>query len=326
MMFSSWLSLLISALIVVPSFTFGESRASLPGVPADLITINPLPEEVAHYEKRYPFSLESGQKTLIGVYHKPLTTPPPAGFPAVILFHGFRGSKIGHGSSYIRVATSLSKRGIAVFRVDLAGCGDSEGLPEAVPLTEYMQNCEDIVNKIAEHPDIDINRMGLAGFSYGCHLALAIAKKYDQKLINVKAISIWAPIADGTLLFKELLDKVRVDNPGNSNNNNLDQLVSLCKEFGFLSFPLILMEGDIGILCSIHDYILINHLKPSTKILHLQGEKDLIISDQQRRIFIYGSPKNVSFVHFPETGHGFGGSPHEKAITETIASHFEESL
>ncbi|WP_213318279.1 alpha/beta hydrolase family protein [Chlamydiifrater volucris] len=325
MMFSGWLPLLISASIVMPSALFGEYKASLPGVPEDLITINPLPEESFYHEKRYPFSVESGEKTLIGVYHKPLTTPPPAGFPAVILFHGFRGSKIGHGSSYIRVATSLSKRGIAVFRVDLAGCGDSEGLPEAVPLTEYMSNCEDIVGRIAEHPDIDINRIGLAGFSYGCHLALTIAKKYDQKLINVKAISIWAPIADGTLLFKELLDKVRVDSPGQE-NNNIGELVSLCKEFGFLSFPLVLMEGDINILCSIHDYILINHLRPSTKILHLQGEKDLIISDQQRKIFLYGSPKNVSFIRFPETGHGFGGSPHEKAITETIASHFEEAL
>ncbi len=72
-------------------------------------------------EKPVAFKNKNG-KQLIGIFHLPKTKKK---VPLVIFCHGFAGTKTR--LKYVKLARVLAKSGIASFRFDFEGCGDSEG-------------------------------------------------------------------------------------------------------------------------------------------------------------------------------------------------------
>lgn len=75
-------------------------------------------------EVREWVTIQVGEMKLFGVIHRPLQGKRS---PAVLVCHGFGGSKTGRFRIYVELASLLAKAGIVTLRLDFRGCGDSEG-------------------------------------------------------------------------------------------------------------------------------------------------------------------------------------------------------
>src|SRR6187200_2421224 len=75
-------------------------------------------------ENRESVVLENEGQKIFGILHLPEGLEYP---PCVIICHGLGGNKVGHYRVYVDLAERLVQSGIAVFRFDFRGCGDSEG-------------------------------------------------------------------------------------------------------------------------------------------------------------------------------------------------------
>lgn len=285
-----------------------------PEIPESLITIRDY--DLPKIDRCRAINIQSGENNLIGVLHLPLTPQPAKGFPLVILFHGFRGCKTGGTKPiYKMISKELAKMGIASVRVDMAGCGDSEGSTLAIPISTYLQNGLDILQEVSSYPEIDNQRIGIAGFSLGCHTTCYLASM-AYSYCKIQAISIWAAIADGGLLCKEAYDRVADSNFVNN----------VGKNFGFGPPPLILNQEDVSSFLSIQDHILLNSLPRPLHILCLHGTDDTIVSLSHKDLFARISPQNMQFLTYDNTGHSIGTSPHMDSIISDIVSHFQKHL
>ncbi|WP_407365602.1 alpha/beta hydrolase [Chlamydia pecorum] len=301
------------------AITTAIGTASIPGfpdVPEDLLKVSS--EIIDTQEICTAINIYSRGYNLIGVFHLPTTQMPAGGFPTVLLFHGFRGSKYGGASHpYRKLAQKLAQNGIACIRVDMAGCGDSEGHAESIEIRTYLANGEDILAAVSNYPEVNPFRLGAAGFSLGCHTALHLASLYEPSHFTLKSLSLWAPIADGGILLKELYDQYKL---------NKENAAAIGKGFGIGPLPLVVRPRDIEDLLKIQDHVVANSLPTRPYILHQQGEKDDIVSLTQRSLFQKTAPGKMSFQVYQDTGHSIEDSPYFDEIMQEIITHFTRTL
>ncbi|AAP05356.1 alpha/beta hydrolase [Chlamydia caviae] len=312
------LSAFISLFFIIANAPQAEAIKipGFPEIPDSLLVINKT--KTPKNEICRAVNIQSGEHNLVGTLHLPTTPMPEDGYPMVILLHGFRGSAVGGlTGSYRKIARTLAQVGIASVRFDMAGCGNSEGITTEVPIGTYLKNGEDILNYVLQYPEIDQNRLGLAGFSLGCHTAFHLARFYHPKEFQIKAISIWAPVADGAILFKEMYEAVK---------NNSSIVGNLGKDFGFGPAPLVVCEEDVGDFLSLQDHIVLNSLPTKIPVLHLQGLEDNLVSLTQRDLFKNTAPGNTEFKTYEDTDHNLGSSPHLTVIIDDIVEHFLSNL
>ncbi|WP_231881965.1 alpha/beta hydrolase [Candidatus Chlamydia sanziniae] len=306
-MFLFILSQAIAKPVQVPGF---------PAIPEDLLQLNTTVQP--NHEICQAITLPSAGYNLIGVLHFPKTPQPSQGFPVVVIFHGFRGSKLGGiEKTYRRLALQLAIHGIATLRIDMAGCGDSEGQTEDIAMATYLQNSVDILQAIHRYPELNPHRIGIAGFSFGCHLALNLTRLYMPKILTIKSLSLWAAIADGGILLKELYSNF---------SQTTDLVGTIGQEFGFTGLPLVICPGDIESFLKIQDHIVVNSLPLKPPILHQHGKNDFIVSLIHQALFENNSPGNITFITYENTGHSVGSSPHRDKIIQEIVRHFMNTL
>lgn len=106
---------------------------------------------------------------LRGMVHIPENTDKKV--PAIIMFHGFSASRVGFAFQFVTIARELEKHGIAVFRFDLVGSGESDGEFQDVTLTSEIADGEAIIDYVKSLDYIDENRISLMGMSFGGMLA-----------------------------------------------------------------------------------------------------------------------------------------------------------
>ena len=85
--------------------------------------------------------------------------------PAVILVHGFNGSKSAR--KFVKIGRKFSQSGIAVLRFDFAGCGDSEGDFKNMSIRQEVEDLNAAYKFLVQQPQINKNRIGLLGYSLG---------------------------------------------------------------------------------------------------------------------------------------------------------------
>jgi pimeloyl-ACP methyl ester carboxylesterase len=125
-------------------------------------------------------------RTLRGVLHLP--EAPPA--PALVLCHGFAGTRVEFGYMFVRLAERVAARGIAVYRFDFAGCGESDGDFADLAVSDQVDQVRTVLEELARHPGVDADRLSLLGMSMGGLTAsLAAAAR------PVRSLALWAPAA-----------------------------------------------------------------------------------------------------------------------------------
>jgi len=163
-------------------------------------------------------------------YAGTLTLPDSGGpFPAVILItgsgHHDRNEEILGHKPFLAIADYLTRRGIAVLRVDDRGVGGSTGnkseatsadhAKDVIAEAEYLKDCDEINPK----------KIGLIGHSEGGIIApMVAAKSKDISLIVLLA-------APGTTGEKILLDQTRrLEEASNIPDGKISQDVAHLKE------------------------------------------------------------------------------------------------
>jgi len=132
-------------------------------------------------EQEISYSNPNDDAVLVGT----LTLPEGEGPHPVVLMITGSGSQdrdetiFGHKSFWV-IADHLTRRGIAVLRVDDRGVGDSTGAgPDLTTLT-FAEDVAAGLMFLKEHPQIDPSKMGLIGHSEGGLIAPIVASQQKE--------------------------------------------------------------------------------------------------------------------------------------------------
>lgn len=120
-------------------------------------------------EKKVEFKV--GEEILRGSLFIPEGNGP---FPGVVFLHG-RGSS---RKNYLPMAKKLSENGIIGLAFDFRGCGESDGDFGNQTHRMGIEDGEAAVNFLLEQ-NIDRNRVGILGTSFGGYIAGMLLNKYD---------------------------------------------------------------------------------------------------------------------------------------------------
>ena len=126
-----------------------------------------------------------------GSIHATLTTPANAeNMPAVVICHGFTGSRSGDGH-FAPLADDLAAQGIAPVRLDFPGCGNSTEPFTAYTPANMRDDITSAITYLTDTVGADPERIGLLGHSMGGRAVSVYLKD------SIKAAALWAP-ADNT--------------------------------------------------------------------------------------------------------------------------------
>ncbi|MDQ8046264.1 MAG: acetylxylan esterase, partial [Solirubrobacteraceae bacterium] len=124
------------------------------------------------------------------------TTGPDGHFPVVAVFHGYGGSKIL--GSDVNYAQRFLKMGYAVFSITDRGFGGSCGpaIPDPKPAScakgyvhmvdsaYEVRDVQRLLGVLADEGDIDPNRVGAYGESYGGGQSMQVATLNDRTVLT----------------------------------------------------------------------------------------------------------------------------------------------
>ena len=132
--------------------------------------------------------LPSGDLTLEAAWHYPEGTGP---FPAVVVCHPHTlyGGEMSN-NVVMAICQELCQQGIAAFRFNFRGAGGSQG--NFADGTGEQEDVKAALSFVAKDTKIDNSKMGLAGYSFGAGVALAVTPTEER----VKAIALISPPLD----------------------------------------------------------------------------------------------------------------------------------
>ncbi len=141
------------------------------------------------FEERQCIVLNNNNQKIFGMLHTPLSDSKT---PAILICHGLAGTKVGTHRMYVTLSEHLTKLGIAAFRIDFRGSGDSEGPFSEMTFSGEVSDAVVALNFLANDPRIDSKRIGIMGSSFGGAVAASAANDFQK----IKGIVLWASIFD----------------------------------------------------------------------------------------------------------------------------------
>lgn len=117
------------------------------------------------------------------------------------MLHGLTGNKCETHFVFTSLSRRLSQAGIACFRFDFAGSGDSEGDFADVSILTELEDSRAAVDFLRQQEELNMDQFGLLGFSAGGLVTALLSAEIE----NLKAWSIWAAVAEPVETFSDLL-------------------------------------------------------------------------------------------------------------------------
>ncbi|HTP57295.1 MAG TPA: alpha/beta fold hydrolase [Spirochaetia bacterium] len=161
---------------------------------------------LAAMEERPP--LEVGEtkvtigKGIVGIINRPAGN---SAMPAVLLLHSFASQKNENGDLFRRLAAALSAKGIASFRFDYPGWGESSGDIADSTIGGWIDNAGACHDFLVNQRFVDPARVGVLGFSISGGIAIMTA---SQNPGWFKSMVTWSSVGS----FKEMLGILGQDN------------------------------------------------------------------------------------------------------------------
>ena len=240
---------------------------------------------------------ESNGLTLRGYLHMPDGLKGKV--PLICMFHGFTGNKMEDHFSFVRLSKRLETLGIASLRMDFGNSGESDGdFEHMTPLGE-IEDGINIIKYAKSISNIDLDKIGLVGFSMGGMIAGILASEFRN---DIKGICLISPAA------------------------NMEKIMSRY----FLINDRI---ADInGLLFSKHAYEEMKTINPYERsmgydgqVLIVRGTKDEAVSHECVRKYedIYG--ENVTFVDIEGGNHVLNLRKWETESSNAIVHFFKNT-
>lgn len=123
-------------------------------------------------------TFESDGLRLAGIVHIPDGLNAGQRRPAFLVLHGFGSNK---GSSSAAIPCSLlTALGYVTMRFDMRGCGESEGEFGRIICLDQVADTKAAHGFLASRPEVDPERIGVLGSSFGAAVAVYAAGVYDK--------------------------------------------------------------------------------------------------------------------------------------------------
>jgi pimeloyl-ACP methyl ester carboxylesterase len=130
-------------------------------------------------------------QTLRGMEHVPEVSGDKV--PAVVLYHGFTGNKLEPHRMFLKISRALEESGVAAFRYDFLGSGESDGNFEEMTVSKEVAEAHAILDSVKQDPRIDPERVMLLGMSMGGLVASLVA---GDRPADVAKLMLLCPAGD----------------------------------------------------------------------------------------------------------------------------------
>jgi len=142
-------------------------------------------------------TFKSDELTLSGVLHVPDDLATDEKRAAFVILHGFGGYK--DGPEHQAQARILCEWGYVAFRIDMRGCGESEGERGRLIIEEEVRDAIAALEFLEGHEAVDPKRIGLYGDSMGATVAFQAGS--DER---VAAVIGSGGLGDGARTFRSM--------------------------------------------------------------------------------------------------------------------------
>ena len=143
-----------------------------------------------------PVTFRVAGQQVVGLLHRPARARGPR--PAVLLLHGFTGSKHEAHRLFVLTARALAEVGVIVLRFDFRGSGDSAGDFRDMTVGSEIADARAAWRFLRRQPGVDRARMGVLGMSMGGLVAAHLLALEPA----VRAAVLWCPVGDPRRLLQ----------------------------------------------------------------------------------------------------------------------------
>lgn len=260
-------------------------------------------------EIREAITLENNGEKIFGILHRPVVDNP---VPAVIICSGFAGNKCGKFRVFVTLGKELAKHGIAVFRFDYRGSGDSDGEFTDLTLEGEISDTEVCLNFLSQDPKIDPSRIGMLGKSLGGVIAILSACRFS----HIKSLALWAPVFKSKP-WQQLWETFQLN--GKLNPIEEELFKNLPAHFPNLEFLKEFFALDLE-----------KHLEvlKDIPLLHIHGNNDQVVTIEHAKDFenARNGMQNSLFIKLPKSDHHFSDIQEQKIAIEETAKWFIKTL
>lgn len=150
-------------------------------------------------------------ETVVGTLALPTTSGAP--YPVVLLLHGFTNERnelpVGgtDETMYGRLARLLAAAGMASLRIDFRGSGESDGAWADTTFTGQLDDARAAVDYLATLSMVNLDRLGVVGFSQGGLIAAELAAQDER----VRTLVLWSPVSSAPDTYKHILGAESVE-------------------------------------------------------------------------------------------------------------------
>jgi uncharacterized protein len=123
-------------------------------------------------------TFDSDGLQLSGIVHTPDDLKTGEHRPAFVVLHGFGSNK--SSSSAIVPCQLLTAMGYVTMRFDMRGCGESDGDFGRIICLAQVEDTKAACAYLASRPEVDGERIGALGSSFGAAVAVYAAGVYDK--------------------------------------------------------------------------------------------------------------------------------------------------
>ena len=117
-------------------------------------------------------TFQSGAFKLAGTVRVPDGVKPGEKRPAFIVMHGFGSNS--SSSNVLEPCKMFENLGYVTLRIDMPGCGESEGPRGNLICLEQVQAASDALTFLAKNPNVEGDRIGMIGSSFGAAIAVYV--------------------------------------------------------------------------------------------------------------------------------------------------------
>jgi uncharacterized protein len=107
---------------------------------------------------------------LAGTVRAPAGVAPRERRPAFMVLHGFGSNQ--NSNNVLEPCAMFEKLGYVTLRFDMPGCGASEGEQGLLICLDQVQATSDALSFLARHPNVEPDRIGVIGSSFGAAVAV----------------------------------------------------------------------------------------------------------------------------------------------------------
>lgn len=220
--------------------------------------------------------------------------------PAVILFHGFTGTKLEPHRLFLKISRALENIGFASFRFDFLGSGESDGNFEEMTVSGEIEEAHAILDFVKKDARIDSKKISVIGLSMGGLVASVLAgdRKNDiEKLVLMApAGNMYELIEESAKVFQAYPDLPVIDYDGNLIGRQFSEDLK-----------------TINVFDRAKEY--------EKDVLIIHGTKDPTVPFETSNLYQQKSYDGRAIIHPIEEGdHTFNKFEWEKEVIETICS------